>query len=66
MDMKKRNVTIVIMPEQEAKALSVRFSLRCILRDCGYLWIALGGHWRRYRRAVSRGWSFKNHWWTRP
>jgi hypothetical protein len=60
-----KNVTIVILSEDEAKELSVRRSLRSILRDCRFLVRALWSHWRGYGRTVARGCEFKNCWWTR-
>lgn len=62
---KPKNVTIVILSDEEAKELSVRHSLRCIARDCRVLFRALVGHYRRYSRVFRQGWSHKNCWWTR-
>ena len=59
------NVTVVILSDTEAKELSVRHSLRCILRDCWFLCRALGRHWRRYCRVYAHGWLYKHSWWTR-
>ncbi len=65
MTRKSEQVTVVIVSEEEAKAASVRFALRYLWRDCGYLRQAVMRHARRYMEKFSRGWSFKNRWWTR-
>jgi hypothetical protein len=65
MTRKPEHMTVVIVSEEEAKTASVRFALRYLWRDCGYLWQAVMHHARRYAEKFSRGWNFKNRWWTR-
>jgi len=60
------NVTVVILCEEQAKELSVRHSVRCIVRDCWFLALAVAGHCRRFGRTFTRGWMYKNCWWTQP
>ena len=60
---KPDNVTVVVLSETEAKEISVRYSLRCICRDCWYLVKALARHCNRYYRVYTRGLFYKNHWW---
>jgi len=59
------NVTVVILSEEEAKELSVRHALRCIVRDCRFLVRAFMHHGHRFQGTMSRGYVYKNFWWTR-
>ncbi len=62
---KPDQVTIVIVSEEEAKEASVRHALRCLWRDGGFLVKAMVRQGRRFAATVTRGWEYKNRWWTR-
>jgi len=65
MTQRLKNITVVILPEEEAKEASVRYSLRCIVRDTRFLMRALNGHLRRFIGPVTRGYLHRDRWWTR-
>ena len=60
---RSENVTVVILSEEEAKEISVRHCLRCILRDCWFLARAVCRLFRRYFAVCTQGALYKNHWW---
>ena len=60
-----KNVTVVILSEEEAKEVSVRYSLRCIFRDTRFLARALLAHLQRFFGPVTRGYLHRDRWWTR-